>query len=224
MADEKNEKAEAAPAEKKEKRQKKDKGEAKSSRHENIKIEPVPAGYAPRMRTRYEKEIVPALMKEFGFKNKMEVPKVDKIVLNMGLGEATSNPNIVKTAAEELSNIAGQRAVITKSKKAISNFKLRQGQAIGATVTLRAERMWEFLDRLVSVALPRMRDFKGINGKAFDGRGNYTLGLKEQIIFPEVNYDKVDKILGMNVSIITTAKDDVHGKALLRHLGMPFRN
>jgi len=177
-----------------------------------------------RLFLRYKAEIVPTLMKEFGYKNVMEVPRVTKVTLNMGLGEATSNPNMVNTAAEELSQLAGQKAVITRSKKAISNFKLRENQAIGAMVTLRAARMWEFLDRLMTLALPRVRDFKGVNGKAFDGRGNYTLGLREQTIFPEINYDKVEKVKGMNVTITTTAKNDKEGKALLKHLGMPFRN
>jgi large subunit ribosomal protein L5 len=177
-----------------------------------------------RLFLRYKAEVVPTLMKEFGYKNVMEVPRVTKVTLNMGLGEATSNPNMVSTAAEELMQIAGQKVVITKSKKAISNFKLRQGQAIGCMVTLRSARMWEFLDRLMSLALPRVRDFKGVNGKAFDGRGNYTLGLREQTIFPEINYDKVEKVKGMNVTITTTAKNDKEGKALLKHLGMPFRN
>ncbi len=177
-----------------------------------------------RLFLRYKSEIVPTLMKEFGYKNVMEVPRIIKVTLNMGLGEATSNPNMVNTAAEELTQLAGQKAVITRSKKAISNFKLRENQAIGAMVTLRAARMWEFLDRLMNLALPRVRDFKGVNGKAFDGRGNYTLGLREQTIFPEINYDKVEKVKGMNVTITTTAKNDKEGKALLKHLGMPFRN
>ncbi len=225
MAEENDDKAAAAAA--KAERAEKAKAKAakgKEKKRDAIKVEPLPEGYVPRLLGRYNKEIVPALMKEFGYKNAMEVPKVTKIVVNAGIGEATSNPNLVKAAAEQLSDITGQHAVITKSKKAIANFKLRGGQAIGATVTLRRLAMWEFLDRLVSVALPRTRDFKGINGKAFDGRGNYTLGLKEQIIFPEVSYEDVEKVFGMNISIITTAKDDVQGKALLRHLGMPFRN
>lgn len=226
MAEENDDKAAAAAA----KAERAEKAKAKAAKakegrkREAIKVVETPKGYVPRFLARYQKEIVPALMKEFGYKNPNEVPRVTKIVVNAGIGEATSNPNLVKTAAEQLTDITGQHVVITKSKKAIANFKLRGGQAIGATVTLRRANMWEFLDRLVSVALPRMRDFKGINGKAFDGRGNYTLGLREQIIFPEVNYDAVEKVFGMNVSIITTAKDDVQGKALLRHLGMPFRN
>lgn len=225
MAEENDDKAAAAAA----KAERAEKARAKAAKgkekkRDAIKVEALPEGYVPRLLSRYNKEIIPALMKEFGYKNSMEVPKITKIVVNAGIGEATANPNLVKTAAEQLSDITGQHAVITKSKKAIANFKLREGQPIGATVTLRRMAMWEFLDRLVSVALPRTRDFKGINGKAFDGRGNYTLGLKEQIIFPELSYEDVEKVFGMNISIITTAKDDVQGKALLRHLGMPFRN
>lgn len=178
----------------------------------------------PRLREKYRNELVDALMKEFGYKNRMEVPRLEKITLNMGLGEAVTNPNIIQTAVDELSMIAGQRAVVTRARKSISNFKLREDMPIGCMVTLRAERMWEFLDRLIAVAMPRMRDFKGISGKAFDGRGNYSLGIKEQIIFPEINYDKVETVKGMNVTIVTTAKTDPEAKSLLKHLGMPFRN
>ena len=178
----------------------------------------------PRLQLRYREEILAALMKEFGYSNPMQVPHLEKITLNVGLGEAVGNPNLVNTAVEELSSIAGQRAVITRAKKSIANFKLRAGLAIGCMVTLRRERMWEFLDRLINVAMPRIRDFKGVNGKAFDGRGNFSLGLKEQIIFPEIDYDKVDKIKGFNVTITTSAGTDEEGKALLKHLGMPFRN
>ena len=182
-----------------------------------------PAG-TPRLQARYRGEIIEALMKEFNYSNSMEVPRLKKVTINAGLGEAVGNPNLVKTAAEEISTIAGQRAVITRAKKAIANFKLREGLAIGAMVTLRRERMWEFLDRLFSVAMPRIRDFKGVSAKAFDGHGNYSLGVREQIIFPEINYDKVEKIKGFNVTITTSAKTDEEGRALLRHLGMPFRN
>ncbi len=178
----------------------------------------------PRLFLRYRKEIVPALMKEFKFDNPMQVPRLTKITLNMGLGEAVQNANIINSSLDELSVIAGQRAVATRAKKSISNFKLRAGQLIGCTVTLRKERMWEFLDRLVNVALPRVRDFKGVSGRAFDGRGNYSMGVREQIIFPEINYDKVEKVKGLNVTITTSAKNDKEGKALLKHLGMPFRN
>ena len=177
----------------------------------------------PRLRRRYNDEVIPALTKQFGYTNAMQVPRLVKIVLNMGLGEAVSNAKIVDSAVEELAAIAGQKPVVTKAKKSIANFKLRAGAPIGAMVTLRRERMWEFADRLVSFALPRVRDFKGVSAKAFDGRGNYSLGIKEQIIFPEINYDKIDKIKGLNVVFVTTAETDEEGKALLQQLGMPFR-
>jgi large subunit ribosomal protein L5 len=166
---------------------------------------------------------VPALMKEFGYGNPMQVPRLEKIVLNIGLGEAISNAKLIDAAVDDLGVITGQRPVVTKAKKAIANFKLRQGLPIGVMVTLRQNRMYEFLDRLVTVALPRVRDFKGVSGKSFDGRGNYTLGLREQLIFPEINYDKVEKIKGMNITIVTTARTDAEARALLRLFGMPFR-
>ena len=172
----------------------------------------------------YQEKVVPALMKRFNYKNRMEVPKLDKIVINMGLGEAIQNIKILDSAAQELSQITGQKPVITKAKKSIAQFKLRTGMPIGCMVTLRKERMYEFFNRLVNVALPRVRDFKGISGKAFDGRGNYALGIREQLIFPEIHYDKIDKVKGMNIVIVTTAKTDEEGKELLRLLGMPFRN
>jgi len=178
---------------------------------------------APRLRERYKDQAVPALMKEFSYKNVMEVPKLVKVVLNVGLGEAIQNIKLLDAAQKELSMVTGQKAVQTKAKKSIASFKLRQGMPIGCKVTLRGDRMYEFLDRLVSVALPRIRDFKGVSGKAFDGLGNYTLGLKEQIIFPEIDYDKVEMVHGMDVTICTTARTDAESKALLRHLGMPFR-
>jgi large subunit ribosomal protein L5 len=178
----------------------------------------------PRLRVRYQTELAPALRKQFGYKNVMQVPRLQKIVINMGLGEAVANPKIIETATAELNQITGQKPIVTKSKKAIANFKLRAGLAIGAMVTLRKDRMWEFLDRLVYLALPRVRDFKGISPRAFDGRGNYSLGLREHIVFPEIDYDKVDKIKGMNVSFVTTAKTDEEGRALLAGFGMPFRN
>ena len=162
-------------------------------------------------------------MKDFGYKNPMQVPKIEKIVVNMGLGEAISNNKLVEQAQEQMMAISGQKPVITKARKSIANFKLREGQSIGAMVTLRKDRMYEFFDRLVSVALPRVRDFKGVSSKSFDGKGNYTLGIREQIIFPEINYDKIEKIKGMNITIVTTAKNDEEGRALLRHMGMPFR-
>lgn len=177
----------------------------------------------PRMLERYQGEVVPKLSKEFGYGNKHEVPRLTKIVVNIGLGAATQNPKLMEKATEELAAITGQKPLVRKSKKSIANFKLRENQSIGCMVTLRRERMWEFFDRLVSVALPRVRDFKGVSPKAFDGRGNYTLGVREQIIFPEVDYDKVERITGMNVTVCTTAKTDAEGKALLAHLGMPFR-
>jgi large subunit ribosomal protein L5 len=177
-----------------------------------------------RLRLQFEKEILPALQKELGLKNIMEVPRLKKITINMGLGEAISNPKIMDSAVEELRAISGQSPVVTKAKKSIATFKLREGQKIGAMVTLRRERMWEFMDRLVTLALPRVRDFKGVSPKAFDGRGNYSLGVREQIIFPEINFDQVDKIKGMNISIVTSARTDDQGRALLKALGMPFRS
>jgi large subunit ribosomal protein L5 len=177
----------------------------------------------PRLKQRYTDVVVPALNKQFGYKSSMEVPRLEKIVLNMGLGSAVQNSKVIEAAVAELAQIAGQKPVVTKAKKSIASFKLREGQAIGAMVTLRKERMWEFLDRLVSFALPRVRDFRGVSAKAFDGRGNYTLGIREQIVFPEIEYDKVDRIHGMNLSFVTTAKNDEQGRALLAELGMPFR-
>lgn len=177
----------------------------------------------PRLRMRYAKEVVPGLMKEFGYKNPMQVPRIVKVTVNMGLGEAIANNKLLDAAVEQLGTITGQKPVVTKARKSIANFKLRQGQSIGTMVTLRRDRMFEFLDRLMNIALPRVRDFKGVSAKAFDGAGNYTLGVKEQIIFPEIDYDKVDKIKGMNITIVTTAKTDEEGRALLRLLGMPFR-
>ena len=178
---------------------------------------------AARLKQRFEQEVRPALMKEFGFKNPMQAPRVDKVVVNMGLGEAIQNGKILDASLEQLSAITGQKPVVTKARKSIANFKLRQGQSIGAMVTLRGDRAYEFLDRLLNVALPRVRDFKGVSPKAFDGKGNYTLWVKEQIIFPEINYDKVEKIKGMNITVVTTARNDEEGRALLRALGMPFR-
>jgi large subunit ribosomal protein L5 len=176
-----------------------------------------------RLKERYQKEIHPAIAKEFGIENPMAVPRLSKIVLNMGMGEAVANAKILDTAAEELRSIAGQKPVITKAKKSIASFKLRQGMPIGVMVTLRGEQMYEFFDRLVSVALPRVRDFRGVSPKAFDGRGNYTIGIREQLIFPEIDFNKVDKLRGLNVSIVTTARDDDQARALLKALGMPFR-
>ena len=179
-------------------------------------------GVPARIGVKYRQEVRSALKEQLGLKNVHEVPKLEKIVLNMGLGEAINNNKVLDYAIGELESITGQKAVITKAKKSISNFKLREGMPIGAMVTLRREKMWEFFDRLVSITLPRMRDFKGVSTKAFDGRGNYTLGIKEQIVFQEIDYDKVDKIRGLNICFVTSAKDDVQGKALLTALGMPF--
>jgi large subunit ribosomal protein L5 len=178
----------------------------------------------PRLKEKYQKEIVPLMTKEFSYKNVMEVPKLKKIVLNVGLGEAIQNIKLLDAAQKELSMITGQKAVVTKAKKSIAAFKLRQGVAIGCKVTLRGDRMYEFLDRLISVALPRIRDFQGVPAKAFDGRGNYALGLKEQFIFPEIDYDKVEMVHGLDVIFCTSAKTDKESKALLRFMGMPFRN
>jgi large subunit ribosomal protein L5 len=176
-----------------------------------------------RLKETYLKNIVPAMTKEFGYTNRMAVPKVQKISVNIGLGEATGNSKLMDGAVNELSLIAGQRPVINKARKSIAAFKLREGMAIGCSVTLRGDRMYEFLDRLVSVTLPRVRDFRGVSSKSFDGRGNYTLGIKDQLIFPEIDYNKVEKTKGMNICITTTAKTDAEGLALLKHLGMPFR-
>lgn len=176
----------------------------------------------PRLLGRYREEIVPKLVGEFSYRNVHQVPKLTKIVLNVGLGEATQNPKLLERAAEELADVTGQKAVIRRARKSVANFKLRAGQPIGCKVTLRGVRMWEFFDRLVNVSLPRVRDFKGASPKAFDGRGNYSLGIREQIIFPEVNYDKIERITGMNVTICTSAPNDAEGKALLTHLGLPF--
>ena len=176
-----------------------------------------------RLKEKYKSEIAPALAKEFDIKNPMAIPKIEKVVVNMGMGEASANAKLLDTAADELKAITGQKPVITKAKKSIAAFKLRQGMSIGTMVTLRGDRMYEFLDRLISVALPRVRDFRGISGKAFDGRGNYTLGIREQLIFPEIDFNKVDKTRGMNISIVTTAKNDDQARSLLKALGMPFR-
>ena len=176
-----------------------------------------------RLKEKYQKEVVPALTKEFGYKNVMAVPKIEKVVVNMGLGEATSNVKIVDTGADELARITGQKAVTRRSKKSIAAFKVRKGQPVGTSVTLRGDRMWEFLDRLMAIALPRVRDFKGVSPRGFDGRGNYTLGLRDQLLFPEIDYMKVDKARGMNVSVVTTAKTDQEARKLLQFIGMPFR-
>ena len=177
-----------------------------------------------RLKEHYQKELISKLMKEFNYKNRMQVPRMQKLLLSMGVGEAIQNIKVLDSALNELMLIAGQKAVTTKAKRSIANFKLRKGMSIGCMVTLRKDKMYEFFDRLVNVALPRVRDFKGVSGKSFDGRGNYSLGIKEQIIFPEIDYDKIDKIKGLNINIVTTAKTDEEGKALLGMLGMPFRD
>jgi large subunit ribosomal protein L5 len=176
-----------------------------------------------RLKEKYDKEVVPALKKEFGYANAMAIPKIQKVVVNMGLGEATSNAKIVDTGADELARITGQKPIVTRAKKSIAQFKVRQGMPIGTMVTLRGPRMWDFLDRLMAVALPRVRDFRGVSPKGFDGRGNYTLGLKDQLLFPEIDYMKVDKARGMNISVVTTATTDEESRKLLQLLGMPFR-
>jgi large subunit ribosomal protein L5 len=180
--------------------------------------------FQARLIKKYQDEVVPQLMKDFSLNNIMQVPKLERIVINMGLGEAVQNAKLVESATEELAAITGRKPIVTRAKKSIAGFKLREGMPIGVMVTLRGHQMYEFLDRLITIALPRTRDFKGISPKAFDGRGNYTLGIREQIIFPEINYDKVDKIKGMNITFVTTAETDEQGRALLKSLGMPFRN
>jgi large subunit ribosomal protein L5 len=175
------------------------------------------------LRDRYSKDVVPALAKEFGYKNVMAIPKIEKVVVNMGLGEATGNAKIVDTGVDEIARVTGQKPVVTRAKKSIAQFKVRKGMPIGTMVTLRGDRMWEFLDRLISIALPRVRDFRGVSPRGFDGRGNYTLGLKDQLLFPEIDYMKVDKARGMNISVVTTAKTDEESRKLLQLLGMPFR-
>lgn len=178
----------------------------------------------PRLVDRYRSDVAPKLMKRFGYKNQMQLPRLKKIVVNVGLGEATANPKLIESTVQEVAAITGQKPVVTRARKSIANFKLRQGMPIGVMVTLRRERMWEFFDRLVSISLPRVRDFRGVSGRAFDGAGNYTLGLKEQIVFPEINFDKVDKAKGMNITIVTTAETNEEAKELLAQLGMPFRS
>ena len=176
-----------------------------------------------RLKEKYQNEAISALKKEFGYSNVMAVPKIEKVVVNMGLGEATGNAKIIDTGADEIARVTGQKPVVRRARKSIAQFKVRQGQPIGTMVTLRGDRMWEFLDRLVSIALPRVRDFKGVSPKGFDGRGNYTLGLRDQLLFPEIDYMKVDKARGMNVSVVTTAKTDEEARKLLQFIGMPFR-
>jgi large subunit ribosomal protein L5 len=229
MADEKTEKS----SEQSEKKEKKPRPEGKKGGgdrrggggepREKAKVVSANAAVAPRFIAKYKDVAIPALTKQFGYTNPNEVPRLEKIVVNMGLGAAVTNPKIIDSAVEELRAVTGQKPVVTRSKKAIASFKLRAGLPIGAMVTLRKAKMWEFLDRFVSLALPRMRDFRGVSRRAFDGQGNYTIGLKEQIIFPEIDYDRIDVIKGLNVSFVTTANTDEEGRALLQHMGMPFR-
>lgn len=197
----------------------------KAEKKESASAEKKPKGPSvpPRLKEFYRAQVVPALMKEFSYKNPMQVPRIERIVLNVGMGEAIQNVKLLESATAELGAITGQKAIVTRAKKAIAGFKLRQGMPIGAKVTLRGNHMYEFFDRLVSLALPRIRDFRGVSPKSFDGRGNYTLGLKEQLIFPEIEYDKVASIHGMDITMVTTARTNDEGKALLRHMGMPFR-
>ncbi len=226
MADEKQKKPQQQPKQGKgdAKAKGKDKGAAMEATPEGKPARPKASSrHTARLRDRFEKEVRPALMKEFELKNPMAVPKVEKVVVNMGVGEATQNAKLLDPAANELGQITGQKPVITKAKKSIAAFKVREGMPIGVMVTLRGDRMYEFLDRLINVALPRVRDFRGVSTKSFDGRGNYTLGLRDQLIFPEIDYAKVEKQKGMNVTIVTTAKSDDQARALLRGLGMPFR-
>jgi large subunit ribosomal protein L5 len=204
------------------KKEGKAKGKGKAAAAATGPSAPLPEGYVPRLKQRYQDEIVARIQKEFGIENVMAVPRIEKISLNMGVGEAIQNIKILDDAAEELASLAGQRPTITRAQKSIAAFKLRQGMPIGARVTLRGTRMWEFLDRLITVALPRVRDFRGISTKSFDGRGNYTLGVRDQLIFPEIDYNKVEKAKGMNITIVTTAGNDERALFLLRELGMPF--
>jgi len=203
----------------------KDKKGQKEAAHESKAPEQArhSAKERPRLRSRFEKEVAPALLKELELKNPMAVPRLHKIVVNMGVGEATQNAKVLDPAVNELGQITGQKPVVTRAKKSIAAFKVRQGQSIGAMVTLRGDRMYEFFDRLVNIVLPRVRDFKGVSSKSFDGRGNYTIGLHDQLIFPEISYEKVDKLKGMNVTIVTTAANDNQARTLLKHMGMPFR-
>lgn len=208
-------------AEKKAQAQAKSTGSKKKKKGEEEEIDEPKR--TPRLKTFYEKETVGQLMKEFKYKNNLQVPRVKKIVINMGLGEAVQNPKVLESAEQDMTAIAGQKPVITRAKKSIATFKLREGMPIGCSVVLRRERMWEFFDRLVNVALPRVRDFRGVSPKGFDGQGNFAMGIKEQIIFPEIDYDKIDKIRGLNICIVTSAPTDEESRALLGHLGMPFR-
>jgi large subunit ribosomal protein L5 len=216
------EQAERAAAKAEKAAAKAEKAEVEAKGDKTAKAPRAPKGYTPRLRADYDERIVPAMTERFGYKNRMEVPRLEKIVINMGVGDATQDKKRVETAASEMQAISGQKPVITKAKKSIAQFKLREGMPIGCKVTLRRERMYEFLDRLVTVALPRVRDFRGLNPKSFDGRGNYAMGLKEQIVFPEINYDQIDTVRGMDVIVTTTAKTDEEARELLRLFNFPF--
>lgn len=200
------------------------KGDSPKAAAVEVTAAPTDPNYEPRVRKKYRETVTAALTKKFSYKNPMMVPRLQKVVINMGLGAAVGNPKIIDSAVEDLRSIAGQKPIITRARKSIATFKLRENLPIGVTVTLRRDRMWEFVDRLISFSLPRVRDFKGVSSKGFDGRGNFTMGLKEQIIFPEIDYDKVDAVKGMNISFVTTARTDEEGRALLTELGIPFRH
>jgi large subunit ribosomal protein L5 len=223
MADEKTTEQSEPKKEKKPRPDAKKGGRSGGGEREKAKVVSSVEAVTPRFIAKYKDVAIPALTKQFGYTNPNQVPRLEKIVINMGLGAAVTNPKIIDTAVEELRAVTGQKPVVTRSKKAIASFKLRAGLPIGAMVTLRKNKMWEFLDRFISISLPRMRDFRGVSRRAFDGQGNYTLGLKEQIIFPEIDYDRIDVIKGLNVSFVTTANTDEEGRALLQHMGMPFR-
>ncbi|CAN98121.1 MULTISPECIES: 50S ribosomal protein L5 [Sorangium] len=212
-----------APAKSKEAKGAKAKG-AEAEASGPVEERPRDPNYAPRLRTHYRKSVTAALAKKFGYKNPMMVPRLQKVVINMGLGAAVQNPKIIDSAVEDMRAISGQKPVVTRARKSIATFKLRENLPIGVMVTLRAERMWEFVDRLIAFSLPRVRDFKGVSPKGFDGKGNFTMGLREQIIFPEIDYDKIDVVKGLNISFVTTAKTDEEGRALLTELGIPFRH
>lgn len=205
------------------KKDKKQGGDAGKKKKKEVEVIPVPEGYEPRLQVKYRDEVVPKLRKEFGLENIMQVPKVEKVVLNVGIGDAHNDQKLLESVVEELELISGQKAVITRAKKSISNFKLREGMQVGVRVTLRRFHMWEFLDRLFNMTIPRVRDFRGLSDKSFDGRGNYSFGVKEQIAFTEINYDRVEKIHGMDITIVTTAPNDEQAKGLLTLLGCPFR-
>lgn len=222
-AADKPKKAPVAEAPKKEKGEKRAKSTIGDAAMRPTDTTPEDPNYVPRTKTRYAESVVPAMRKKFSYKNPMQVPRLQKVVVNMGLGQAVQNPKVIDSAVSDMRAITGQSPIVTRARKSIASFKLRENLPIGVMVTLRRERMWEFLDRLISFALPRVRDFKGINPKGFDGRGNFTMGLREQIIFPEIDYDKIDVIKGMNISFVTSAKTDEEGRALLQELGIPFR-